>query len=112
VLVSDLFDPAWAKSLDAIGTMGSGTVLHVMAPDELEPDLSGDLRLIDSESRKAVDLSTSADALAAYRTVRDEFLAGAIGRARRAGLDYVLVPAVPGAAERALGALAAVEAVR
>jgi uncharacterized protein (DUF58 family) len=112
VLVSDLLDPGWEKSLDAMGTMGSGTVLHVLAPDELEPDLSGDLRLIDSESRKVVDLSTSSDALTAYRAARDEFLAGAVARARRAGLDYVLVPAEPGAAERALAALAAVEAVR
>ena len=112
VLVSDLLDPAWEKSMDAIGTVGSGTVLHVLAPDELEPDLSGDLRLVDSESRKAVDLSTSSDALTAYRAARDAFLTGAASRARRAGLDYVLVPAEPGAAERTLSALAAVEAVR
>lgn len=112
VLISDLFDPAWEKSMDAMGTAGSGTVLHVLAPNELEPDLSGDLRLIDSESRQAVDLSTSSDALAAYRTARDAFLTGAAARARRAGLDYVLVPAEPGAAERTLSALAAVEAVR
>ena len=112
VLISDLLDTAWDQSIDAIGTVGSGTVLQVLSPDELEPDLSGDLRLIDSESGQAVDLSTSSDALAAYRTARDSFLAEAAGRARRAGLDYVLVPAQTGAAERTLSALAAVEAVR
>ena len=112
VLVSDLLDPAWEKTMDAMGTVGSGTVLHVLAPDELEPDLSGDLRLVDSESKKVVDLSTSSDALTAYRNARDAFLTGAAARARRAGLDYVLVPAESGAAERTLSALAAVEAVR
>ena len=112
VLISDLLDPAWGKSLDAMGTAGSGTVLHVLAPDELEPELSGDLRLIDSESQKTIDLSTSSDALAAYRSARDGFLAGAAARSRRAGLDYVLVPAEAGAAERTVSALAAVEAVR
>ena len=112
VLISDLFDAGWMKSIDAMGTAGSGTVLHVLAPDELEPNLSGDLRLIDSESQQTVDLSTSSDAVSAYRSARDAFLAEAGARARRAGLDYVLVPAEPGAAERTLAALAAVEAVR
>lgn len=112
VLISDLLDDAWEKSIDAMGTMGSGTVLQVLAPDELEPDLSGDLRLIDSESGRAVDLSTSSDALASYRTARDTFLAGAASRARRAGLEYVLVLAEPGAAERTLSALARAQAVR
>ncbi len=112
VLISDLFDAGWMKAIDAMGTAGSGTILHVLAPDELEPEISGDLRLVDSESKQAVDLSTSSDAMAAYRTARDTFLSEAATRTRRAGLDYVLVPAESGAAERTLSALAAVEAVR
>lgn len=112
VLVSDLFDDTWEKSIDAIGAVGSGTVLHVLAPDELEPDMSGDLRLIDSESNRVVDLSTSSDALAGYRTARDTFLVEAATRARRVGLDYVLVPAEPGAVERTVAALAAAEVLR
>lgn len=112
VLVSDLLDDRWDKALDAAGVAGSGTVLHVLAPEELEPDLSGDLRLIDAETRRTVDLSTSRDALEAYRNARDEFLSGTAARSKRAGLDYVLVPAGPDAAERTVAALAAVEAVR
>ena len=112
VLISDLLDESWEKSVDAIGAVGSGTVLHVLAPEELEPELSGDLRLIDSESNQAIDLSTSSDALAAYQAALDGFLADAAARTRRAGLDYVLVPAEPGAVEKTLGALSAAGAVR
>lgn len=112
VLISDLLDERWDKLLDTVGVAGSGTVLHVLSQEELDPDLSGDLRLVDSETRKTIDLSTSADALAAYRRSRDEFLTGAAARARRAGLDYVLVPVTADAAERTVAALAAAGAVR
>ena len=74
--------------------------------------MSGDLRLIDSESNAAIDLSTSPDAMTAYREALDEFLAAAALRTRRAGLDYVLVPTEPGAVEHVLAALSAVETVR
>lgn len=112
VLISDLLDETWEKSVDAIGAIGSGAVLHVMAPEELEPDLSGDLRLIDSESNRSVDLSTSADALNAYRDACDAFLAEAAMRARRAGLDYVLIPAKPSAVEQMVTTLSAVGTIR
>ncbi len=112
VIVSDLLEENWEKILDTTGVAGSGTILHVLAAEELEPGLSGDLRLVDAETGRTVDLSTSRDALEAYRKARDDFLLRAASRSRRAGLDYVLVPDQPGAARRAVSALAAVEAVR
>jgi len=47
-----------------------------------------------------------------YRGALERFAQEAAGRARRAGLDYVLVPALAGAADQVLGALARAEALK
>jgi uncharacterized protein (DUF58 family) len=112
VVISDLLDDTWEAAIDAIGAAGSGLVLHVLGRAELEPDLSGDLRLVDSESGKVVDLSTSSDALAAYERALDSFLAATTARSRRAGLDYVLVPSDTEVVGHVLRALAATATVR
>lgn len=93
ILISDLLDTSWESAIDALGASGSGIVVHVLGREELQPDLSGDLRLIDAETGRAVDLSTSSDALAAYAATLDLFLSETAARARRAGLDYMLAPA-------------------
>jgi hypothetical protein len=54
----------------------------------------------------------SEETLRRYRTALERFAQEAAGRARRAGLDYVLVPAVDGAADQVLGALAKTEALK
>ncbi len=112
-LVSDLLAPDWPQALDLIGSArAGGLVVHLLDPTELEPDLMGDLRLVDAETGVTLDLSTSDDAYAAYRAARDAFLADAARRARRNGLDYVLIPAGPDALDRLVGGLAAAGAVR
>ena len=48
------------------------TILHVLAPDEVEPALEGDLKLLDSESSSTVEITADYDLLDRYRTrVRD-----------------------------------------
>ncbi len=42
-------------------------VLHVLTPDEIEPSLRGDLRLIDTETRDRREISIDAAALADYQ---------------------------------------------
>lgn len=42
-------------------------LLQILAPDELEPDLHGELRLRDSEGQGQVEVSISASVLQAYR---------------------------------------------
>ena len=42
-------------------------LLHILAPDELEPDLQGDWRLQDSEGAGTIDVSVSPAVLQAYR---------------------------------------------
>ena len=51
VLISDLLDPGADRVIRELAATGSELiVLHVLSPDELDPPLEGDLRLVDSES--------------------------------------------------------------
>jgi uncharacterized protein (DUF58 family) len=112
VLVSDLLADGWQSAIDLMGTRGGGVVLHVVAPEELDPDLTGDLSLRDAETKEEVAVSISGDAADRYRERIRRFLAEAAGRARRAGMDYVLVTAQPGAVDDALRGLVATGLVR
>jgi uncharacterized protein (DUF58 family) len=107
VLISDLLAEGWEIAIDRLGTLGGGIVLQVLDPAEMEPDLTGDLTLRDAETRVEVQVSVSDAALDRYRTRVDEFIAEAAARTRRAGMDHILVPATPGAADDALRALVA-----
>lgn len=111
VLVSDLLSPDFGSALDGLGVGTGGIVLHVLGPEELDPGLAGDLRLADSESGGEVEVSTSEDAMRRYRLALESFATEASGRARRAGLDYVLVPATDDAPMQVLGALSRAEAL-
>ena len=112
VLISDLFTADWQTALDGLGLGAGGVVLHVLGAEELDPQLAGDLRLADAETGRELPVSTSEDTIRRYRTALEAFASEAAGRSRRAGLDYVLVPAAPGAAEQVLGALARAETLR
>ena len=58
VLVSDLLDPGAERAIrDLAGTGSEVIVLHVLAPDELNPTLEGDLRLVDAETGATVDVT-------------------------------------------------------
>lgn len=111
VLVSDLLSPDFGAALDGLGVGAGGVVLHLLAGEELDPSLAGDLRLADSESAAEVEVSTSEEAMRRYRKALEDFASEAAGRARRAGLDYVLVAATEDAPMEVLGALARTEAL-
>jgi uncharacterized protein (DUF58 family) len=112
VLISDLLADGWRAAVDLIGTRGGGVVLHVLAPEELDPDLTGDLTLRDVETRAEVAVSISGDAVERYRERMAAFLDEAGGRARRVGMEHVLVTAEAGAIDAALRDLVAVGMVR
>jgi uncharacterized protein (DUF58 family) len=67
LLCSDLLDDGWQ---DALATLSSRpfdiTVLHVLAPQEISPQIEGDFRLVDSESGRAVEITADADLLHRY----------------------------------------------
>ncbi len=112
VIVSDLLSDDWRQALDGLVAGAGGLVLHVLADQELSPELAGDLRLVDGESGADVPFSTSAASLAAYRRSLEQFVEGAAGRTKRARSDYLLVRSGEGAAESVLSRLAEAAVVR
>jgi uncharacterized protein (DUF58 family) len=67
VLLSDLMDTTWADGLHALAARGfEVTLLHVLSPDEVHPDLSGDLKLIDVETGITIEVTADLAMLARY----------------------------------------------
>jgi uncharacterized protein (DUF58 family) len=50
-----------------VGRKFAPTLIRVLAPDELRPSVTGDLRLIDSETDEAREITVTAGALANYQ---------------------------------------------
>ncbi len=68
ILISDLFDPAAAQAIGELaGTRSEVVVLHVLAPDEIDPPLAGELRLLDAETAAGLDITADLGTLDAYK---------------------------------------------
>jgi uncharacterized protein (DUF58 family) len=68
LLLSDLMDDGWQPALNRLAGRGfEVSLLHILSPDELHPELEGDFRLIDSETGAGVELSANFDTLERYR---------------------------------------------
>jgi len=68
VLLTDALDPNAPACLRILGGVGHEVCLvQILAPEELDPDLEGDLRLLDAESDSVVELTANRDALKVYR---------------------------------------------
>src|SRR5918912_2708017 len=64
LLCSDLMDGGWREGLQAlIARRFEVTVIHTLAPQEVQPELEGDLRLVDSEGGAQVRLTADVDLL-------------------------------------------------
>jgi hypothetical protein len=68
VLVSDLMDPGgYERGLKALLERRFDVhVVHVLAPDEMNPAFGGDLRLLDAETDELRDLTLDGEALRGY----------------------------------------------
>lgn len=68
VLVSDLMDPGgYERGLKALLERRFDVhVVHVLAPDEMNPAFGGDLRLLDAETDELRDLTLDGEALRSY----------------------------------------------
>jgi uncharacterized protein (DUF58 family) len=68
ILLSDLLDPSADKVIRELAATGSELiVMHILSPDELEPALEGDLRLIDSETGDGLDVTVDLATVDAYK---------------------------------------------
>lgn len=85
-VVSDFLDPAgYTAGLETLLARNCSLVLlQVLAPEEIEPTLKGDLRLVDSETGEAVEVSLSPRIAQRYRRLLEEHT----GKVRRFALAH------------------------
>ena len=86
LLISDMFSPGgYTDGLTALQARGDEVgILHILSPDEVEPELAGDLRLVDSESGAGQDVTVDAPMRDLYarrlRQWRDDIAAYTLSR--------------------------------
>ncbi len=92
VFISDFFDRSGFESalryLLSGGSQSEVFVLHILAPQEIEPAIAGDLKLVDLEDGVEADVSISAPLLKSYRRNLESFRAGIKEFATRRGMNY------------------------
>lgn len=94
VVISDLLSDDWPAAVDRLVARGGDTtVVHVLAVEEIRPDLRGDLEMIDVETGDDVPASLSPTALREYAEHVDAWLAETAAHCRRRGATYVCVMA-------------------
>jgi uncharacterized protein (DUF58 family) len=90
VVVSDLLTPEWAEGLTKLPARGGDlVVVHLLAADELRPELMGDLDLVDRETGSRVAVSLSMDALRRYEELALAWADGIAQRCQQLGAGYV-----------------------
>jgi uncharacterized protein (DUF58 family) len=90
VLISDLLDPAADKVIRELAATGSELIiLHVLSPDELDPPLEGDLRLVDVETGDGIDVTVDLATIDAYKARLAAWKAGFADLAAKRRASYV-----------------------
>jgi uncharacterized protein (DUF58 family) len=93
VVVSDLLTPdTLAVGLDALQRRGADVVVvHVIAPQEHDPRLAGELELVDAETEEVLQVGVSLETLAAYRARFAGWVAEREAACRERAMRYVAV---------------------
>jgi uncharacterized protein (DUF58 family) len=92
VLISDLMDPGYLDALrDLAGTRCQLSVIHVFAPEELDPVVPPDARLVDRETDAGIEVTGDDDLVDRYRTRLTEWQEEIATFVSRRGGAYVPV---------------------
>lgn len=90
VLISDLLDPAADKVIRELAATGSELiVLHVLSPDELDPSMEGDVRLVDVETGDGLDVTIDLATIDDYKLRLAAWQESFADLAARRGATYV-----------------------
>jgi uncharacterized protein (DUF58 family) len=92
VVLSDLLTPEWEAGIRRLpGRGGAVTIVHVLAASDLEPEVTGDVELVDPETGERVPMSLAADVVAQFSRAARQWADDVAGRARQAGAQYLRV---------------------
>ncbi len=92
VLISDLLHDGWIEGLRTLAAQGHEvSVIQVLAPDERDPQINGDLKLIDSEDGAEVEITADYDLLARYKQGLEAWQGDLRQFCRSRGIAYIPV---------------------
>ena len=92
VLISDLMDKQGYESAFRflLAQQMDVYVVHVFSPEELDPDVKGDLRLIDCEDQDQAEITVSRPLLERYKRTLAAFVDSTREFCARRGMSYLL----------------------
>jgi uncharacterized protein (DUF58 family) len=93
IIVSDFLDDAGPEPALATlrGARQDVLLLQVLSPQELQPEVSGDIELEDVETNRRVELTVTPAVLASYRAALEEHTARLAAMARAYGATYEVI---------------------
>lgn len=92
-LISDLLSPdGCQEGLNAALSRGyEVSLIHLLSPDEADPPLGGDVKLVDVETGDEVEITLDGGTIALYRRRRQEWQAEMAAFCRQRGIHYIPV---------------------
>ena len=92
IVVSDfLFPQGYESGLKTLAARGfETTCIQVLAREELEPTLRGDLKLVDAEDGSIKEITMTANLLKSYKANLDNYTGGLRAFCLRYGMNYAL----------------------
>jgi uncharacterized protein (DUF58 family) len=91
IVLSDLLDPRGYEQplLLARAHRFQTFLIQILADEELTPPLAGELRLVDVETERSIEVTVDAEALRAYAAARDAFFQAIERFCYRHRIDYL-----------------------
>jgi hypothetical protein len=92
LLCSDLLDAGWKDALSALSSRPFEiTVMHILAPQEIAPELDGDFKLVDVEGGEPVEISADIGLIQRYRESLASWRAEIESFCNGRGMNYLAV---------------------
>jgi uncharacterized protein (DUF58 family) len=93
VLISDLMDKnGYESALRYLLSQKMDVyVIQILSAEEIDPEIQGDLRLVDCEDSDIAEVTASAPLLARYKKTLNAFVSGAREFCNRRGMSYMMV---------------------
>ena len=92
VLLTDLMDKSGYESAlrYLVAQRMDVYVMQVLSQEEIDPDVAGDLKLVDCEDQDAAEITVSAPLLARYKRTLESFTSTAQEYCGKRGMNYLL----------------------
>jgi len=93
ILISDLFTPGIVKEIiDYLQYRKQDVyICHILAPQEIEPEVGASVRLVDAETGEVMDVTAGPQLLKTFKKVFAGFVSGSEETCFRRGVRYVRV---------------------